>query len=293
MSRQTLKTYPKSVWTKAKTPKWAKKPNKTNFSLIGWQNNEIRLQTLNSTRNWQKKAEITKFSDIGAICVRKRIFLEFSKFPLFGPRFPLFSRCFPAVRAQFLLFSRCFLAVFRAFWCFQGFAVKTHQKKHTFQEFCPKQWFCGQNTQKTKFSRILSKTVVLWPKRTKQTEFSDFYPNQVKTEKKNQFFRNLAQNRSKRTKRQNFQKSCFEKVKTHQKNTFFRVCVQNSAFAVKTHKQNQIFRNLGQNSGLRSKRAKQTKFSELRPQTAQNKGSCFRIEISMVFWAKSQFLHVF
>ena len=148
MSRQTLKTCPKSAWTKAKTPKWAKKPNKTNFSLIGWQNNEIRLQTLNSTQNWQKNAEITKFSDFWAICVRKRIFLEFSKFPLFGPRFPLFSRCFPAVRAQFPLFSRCFPCYFPAvFKCIlrskrtknknfvqnSGFAVKAHKKKQNFQ----------------------------------------------------------------------------------------------------------------------------------------------------------------
>ena len=168
-----------------------KKPNKTNFSLIGWQNNEIRFQTLNSTRNWQKKnAEVTKFSDFWATCVRKRIFLEFSKFPLFGPRFPLFSCCFPAVRAQLPLFSRCFTAIFPQFSVHFGvFKVlrskrtkktkfsrsfsKTvvfrpkRTKKTNFQKFCPKQWFCGQNAQKT--------------------EFSDFYPNQVKSDKKNQF----------------------------------------------------------------------------------------------------------
>ena len=84
--------------------------------------------------------------------------------------------------------------------------------------------------KKTTFSKILSKTVVLQPKRAKKQifknfvqnsgfaakthkkpEFSDFCPNQVKTDNKNKFFRNLAQNRSKRTKRQNFQKSCFLK----------------------------------------------------------------------------------
>ena len=133
------------------------------------------------------------------------------------------------------------------------------------------------NTKKTKFSKILSKTVVLRPKRTKKPNFQNFvqnsgfvakthkkqnfqffYPNQIKTDKRNQFFRNLAQNRSKWTKRQNFQKSCFEKVNAP-KNIFFRFCVQNSACAVKTHKQNQIFRNHGQNSGFAVKACKTNK----------------------------------
>ena len=203
---------------------------------------------MNSTRNWQKNAEITKFSNFWAICVRKRIFLEFSKFPLFGPRFPLFSRCSGPIPAVFPLFSRYFPAVLRALWFLQGFAVKTHKiskiskilsktvvlrpkrtKKQNFQKFCPKQWFCGPNAQK-------------------KTEFSEFHPNQVKTDKKNQFFRNLAQNRSKRTKRQNFQKSCFEKVKTHQKTHF-------SDFVCKTVR-------------LQSKHTNKTKFSEILARTA-------------------------
>ena len=170
-----------------------KKPNKINFSMIGWQNNEIRLQTLNSIRNWQKNAEVTKFSDFWAMCVRNRFFKIFPSSRCLGPD----SRCFPVV---FPLFGPA-------------------QKKQNFQKFCPKQWLCGQNAQKKQ---------------------SDLCPSQVKTDKKNQFFRNLAQNRSKRTKRQNFQKSCFEKVKSHQK-THVSDFVQRTVFAVKTHKQSQIF----------------------------------------------------
>ena len=209
MSRQTLKTYPKSVWTKAKTPKWAKKPNKTNFSLIGWQNNEIRLQTLNSTRNWQKNAEITKFSDFWAICVRKRIFLEFSKFPLFGPRFPLFSRCFPAVRAQFPLFSRCF-AIFPLFSVHFGvFKVlrSKRTKKQNFQEFCPKQWFCGQNAQKNKI-------------------FKNFVQNSgfvAKTHKTNRIFRFLPKPGQNRQEKPIFPKSCPKQVKTDKKTKFSEI----------------------------------------------------------------------
>ena len=128
------------------------------------------------------------------------------------------SRCFPAL---FGPNSRCFPAVFPLFFGVFKVLWPKRTKKQNFQEFCPKQW-------------------VLWPKRT---NFSDFYPNQVKTDKKNQFFRNLAQNRSKRTKRQNFQKSCFEKVKTHQKTHF-------SDFVCKTVR-------------LQSKHTNKTKFSEI------------------------------
>ena len=131
---------------------------------------------------------------------------------------------------------------------FSRFCGQNAQKNKIFKNFVQNSGFAAKTHKKTKFSRILSKTVVLWPKRTKQTEFSDFYPNQVKTDKKNQFFRNLAQNRSKRTKRQNFQKSCFEKVKTHQKTHF-------SDFVCKTVR-------------LQSKHTNKTKFSEILARTA-------------------------
>ena len=135
-------------------------------------------------------------------------------------------------------------------------------KKQNFQKFCPKQWFCGQNAQKNIiFIKFVQNTGFV-AKTPKKTEFSDFCPNQVKTDKKNQFFRNLAQNRSKRTKRLNFQKSCFEKVKTYQKTHFsdfvcktvrlqskhtnkpnFQKSWPEQRFAVKTRKTNKIFGN--------------------------------------------------
>ena len=113
-SRQNPLNLHKSVRTKAKTLKRANRPNKTNFGLMGWQNmenNEIMSQTMNCTQNLQKNAETSNFDDFWAICVRKRIFQEFSKFPLFGP----FSRCFPAVFPLFGPNSRCFPAVFPLF----------------------------------------------------------------------------------------------------------------------------------------------------------------------------------
>ena len=170
---------------------------------------------------------------------------------MFGPRFPLFSRCFPAVRAQFPLFSRCFPAIFPLFSVHFGvFKVLRSNctKKPNFQKFCPKQWFCGQNEQKNKIFKNFVQNSGFAAKTHKKTEFSDFYPNQVKTDKKNKFFRNLAQNRSKRTKRQNFQKSCFEKAKTHQKTHF-------SEFVCKTVR-------------LQSKHTNKTKFSEILARTA-------------------------
>ena len=198
-----------------------KKPNKTNFSLIGWQNNEIRLQTLNSTRNWQKNAEITKFSNFWAICVRKRIFQEFFLIPdVWAPIpavFPLFSRCSGPIPAVFPLFSRYFPAVFRALWCFQGFAVKLHKKNQNLKSFVQNSGFAAKTNKKTKYPKILSKTVVLRPKRTKKqnfqiftqtrskqtrkTNFSEILPKTGQNGQKDKIFRNLALKRLKRTKK--------------------------------------------------------------------------------------------
>ena len=169
-----------------------------------------RLQTLNSTRNWQKNAEITKFSDFGATCVRKRIFLEFSKFPLFGPRFPLFSRCFPAVRAQFPLFSRCFPAIFPLFSVHFGFFKvlrSKRAKKQNFQKFCPKQWFCGQNAQKN----------IIFKKFVQNTGFV------AKMHKKNRIFRFLPKPGQNRQEKPIFPKSCPKQVKTDKKTEFSEI----------------------------------------------------------------------
>ena len=132
---------------------------------------------MNCTQNLQKNAETSNFDDFWAICVRKRIFQEFSKFLLFGPLFPLFSR---PVRAQFPLFSRCFP---------EGFAVKMRKKKK-FQKLGPKTTvlkFCPERVkthQKTYFLRFCA-----W--------FSGFA---VKTHEKTKIFRNPTQNNGLRSK---------------------------------------------------------------------------------------------
>ena len=136
---------------------------------------------MNCTQNLQKNAEMSNFDDFWAICVRKLLFQDFSKFPLFGPLFPLFSRCFPAVRAQFPLFSPCFLAVFSTFWLLQGFAVKMSKKT----KFCPER---VKTAQKHRFWDFVRRTVVLQSKRTKKLKFQKSCPKQwfaVKARKTN------------------------------------------------------------------------------------------------------------
>ena len=141
----------------------------------------------------KKNVEMSNSDDFWAICVRKRIFQEFSKFPLFGPPFPavfpLFSRCsgpipavfplFSAVRAQFPLFSRCFPDIL----IFAGFCSQNAQKNKIFRNLAQNSGFAAKTHKKTEFSEIWPRTVVLRPKRTKQQNFHKFCPEQVKTDK--------------------------------------------------------------------------------------------------------------
>ena len=210
-------------------------------------------------------------------------------FPAVFPLFGLFSRGFPAV---FPLFSRCFLAVLRLFnFCKVLRSKRTKNQK--FQKFGPEQWFCGQNAQKkTEFSEIWPRTEVLRPKRTKQQNFQKFCPKQVKTDKttkiseilpragrkgqKEPNFKNLAQNGSKRTKKHIFQNLCAEQWVLQSKRTkkikFQKSCPE-QWFAVKACKTNRDFR-------INAPNCRKQRF-------------CFRIAISVGFWAKIKFLHVF
>ena len=174
-------------------------------------------------------------------------------FPLFGPN----SRCFPVV---FPLFSRCFPAVFRAFWCFQGFSVKTHKKakfsrtlsktvvlrpkrtkKQNFQEFCPKQWFCGQNAQNKQNFQNFTQTR---SKQTRKTNFSEILPKTGQNGQKDKIFRNLALKRLKRTKKHIFQILCAKQcvcTQNTQTKPNFQKSWPEQRFAVKACKTNKIF----------------------------------------------------
>ena len=174
--------------------------------------------------------------------------------------FPLFSRCSGPIPAVFPLFSRYFPTVFCAFWCFQGFAVKTHNKtqfskilsktvvsrpkrtkKQNFQQFCSKQWFCGQNAQKKQNFQIFSQTR---PKQTRKTNFSEILPKTGQNGQKDKIFRNLALKRLKCTKKHIFQILCAKQCvcsQNTQTNPNFQKSWPEQRFAVKACKTNKIF----------------------------------------------------
>ena len=163
---------------------------------------------------------------------KKRIFQEFSKFPLFGP----FSRCFPAVFPLFRLFSRCFPAVFPLFprcladfLIFARFCGQNAQKIKNFRNLAQNSGFAAKTHKKTEFSEIWPRTEVLQPKRTKQQNFQKFCPKQVKLTKQQKFQR-FCPEQVEKDKKNQISKILPRMGQNAPKNKFFRICAQNSGF---------------------------------------------------------------
>ena len=166
--------------------------------------------------------------------------------------------------------------------------------------------------KKTKFAEISPKTVVLRPKQTKKnrifrnlaqnsgfaakthktTEFSQILPRIGQNKQNNINFRNLAQNRSKQPKKTNFQKIWPERVKTHQKTYFLRFCARTVVLQSKRTKKLKFQKSCPKQQ-FAVKVRKTNKHFRINAPNCPKHTFCLRIAISMVFWAKSKFLHVF